>query len=85
MRRTSGTRLQRFADRGSDLVVTDPARRPGTRLVIQPVHAITGEPLAPYPGGVRTDTQLDRDLLVGQPVRRSENNPRSHHERLWRA
>src|SRR5262245_7786308 len=85
VRRTFGPRLQRLSDGGSDLVVTDLTRRARTRLVIQPVHAVTGEPIAPQAGRVSADIQLGRDLLVGQPARRGKHNACPHRHRLRRA
>jgi hypothetical protein len=64
MRRPLRECLQSLVDRGSNLVVTNLARRAGTWLIVQPAHAIAGEPIAPHAGCVGADIQLRRDFLV---------------------
>ena len=59
------------------------ARRP--RLVVETVHPVVGEAVAPCADRVRADPQLRRDLLVLEAAGRRQHNARPLCHRLRRA
>jgi hypothetical protein len=66
-------RLERLADRRGDLVVTDLARCARTRLVVEAVHPMLGEPLMPPSSKARgnvNDLSLRTLALVDASVQR---------------
>jgi hypothetical protein len=76
------SRLYSLADRCSDLVVTDLARRTRARLVVEAVHPALGKSVAPRPGCGGADADLGRDLLVVEAARRRQDDPSALGDRL---
>jgi hypothetical protein len=76
VRRSLRKCLQRLADRGCNLIVTDLARRTRARLVVKTFQPLRRKAIAPRTHRCRTDTDLGGDLLVVEPLSRSQNDPR---------
>ncbi|KMO17159.1 hypothetical protein SQ03_13130 [Methylobacterium platani JCM 14648] len=66
---------ERAVDQLGDLFVADPARGSGARLVEQPVHALTGEALAPLADRMLADGEVCRDGSVAQAVSGQRHDP----------
>jgi hypothetical protein len=75
VRATSGHRFERLADRRGDLIVTDFAWCSGARLVVDAVHPICGEPIAPGTGGRRATPHFGGDLFVVQAIGSRQYDP----------
>jgi hypothetical protein len=57
-------RLERLTDDLGDLVIADPTRRAGTRLVVNTIHAQLREPPPPFAHRVRGRAEANADVLV---------------------
>ena len=64
MRRIPRRRIQRQANRLGDLVIADPARRAGARLVEEAIEAMLGEPAPPFAHRVGGCVDAQADVLV---------------------
>ena len=82
---TLWSRLQRFADRACDFVVANLARCAGPWLVVETVHTMVGEAVAPSADRVRADPKLRRDLSVLETASRRQHNARPLRHGLRRA
>jgi hypothetical protein len=83
MRRTPRRRIQRQANRLGDLVIADPARRAGARLVEEAIEAMLGEPAPPFAhrvGGC-VDAQADVPSRILRGINpQSESNIFADHD-----
>ena len=69
-------RLQRQADRSGDLIIPDPPRGAGTRLVIKPIEPALGKPPAPFADRVRVRPKRPGNDLVLAAIRSRKHDPR---------
>jgi hypothetical protein len=69
MRRIPRRGLQRQANRLGDLVIADPARRAGARLVEEAINPALGEPSPPFANRVGGCVDAQADVLVLRPFR----------------
>jgi hypothetical protein len=67
MRRIPRRGLQRQANRLGDLVIADPARRAGARLVEEAINPALGEPSPPFANRVGGCVDAQADVLVLRP------------------
>ncbi len=74
MGRVLGLALQGAGDHFGDLVVTDPARRPGTGLVEQSVQAALEKAVSPDPHGRAAGPQFAGNGADRQSLRRLQDN-----------
>lgn len=77
MRLAVRRRFQRPHNHLLDLLITDLTRRPGPRLVAEPVQSLTNEAAAPFAHGGLRVAQPRRDGLVVVPLGTRENAPRT--------
>nr|WP_249734977.1 hypothetical protein [Bradyrhizobium sp. sGM-13] len=77
----SGAFLQRPHDHRFDASVVTRARRPGTRLVVQPGHAPLHKTTLPFAYRLRVQAQLGRHFLVLTALRAGQHNPSSQSQR----
>jgi hypothetical protein len=84
MRRSRWPRLQRPPHRLGDLLVTDLARRPRPRLIVQSVKAMACKPLSPLADRPPENPQPIGDLPIVTAFCRRQNDPRPQRQRLAR-
>ena len=68
--------LKGLANDLGDLVVADLARRAGTGLVVETIHAMLGEPTPPFAYGVGRSAHPQADVLVLRAFRREQHHAR---------
>ena len=82
MRRAFGQGLERLSDRYSDFIVSNLARCARSWLVVEPVHAVFGEAVAPSANRMRANPEPRSDLIVLKAAGCRQNDTRPVRQRL---